>query len=144
MRTAFLILFAFALVVGLLAGVAPVRADVIARIDLAEQRMIVQVDGVTRHEWKVSTARPGYRTPTGSFAPTRMYRRYRSVRYDNAPMPYSVFFYKGYAVHGTTDIGNLGRPASHGCVRLHPDHARVLFELIQEHGLESAQIVVLG
>lgn len=117
-------------------------AGITARIDLSDQRMRVYRDGRQIHDWPVSTARRGYRTPIGTFRPGRMHRRYFSRKYHGAPMPHSVFFLGGYAIHGTNDIRNLGRPASHGCVRLHPDNARRLFGLISDGGKQNARIVI--
>lgn len=117
-------------------------AGLIARIDLSDQRMRVYRDGRQIHDWPVSTARRGYRTPVGTFRPGRMHRRYFSRKYHGSPMPHSVFFLGGYAIHGTNDIRNLGRPASHGCVRLHPDNARRLFGLIRDGGKQNARIVI--
>ena len=117
--------------------------DVRAEIDLSDQRLRVFVDGGLKHEWKVSTARRGYRTPLGSYRPIRLERKWFSRKYHWSPMPYSVFFHGGYAIHGTTEIKNLGRPASHGCVRLHPDNAAVLFDLVREYGMKHTRIVVV-
>lgn len=117
-------------------------ASIVARIDLSDQRMRVYINGFPRHSWPVSTARRGYRTPTGTFRPGRMYKRYYSKKYHNSPMPYSVFFYGGYAIHGTTAVKYLGRPASHGCVRLHPDNAKRLFSLITANGKQNAKIII--
>lgn len=111
-------------------------------IDLSNQIMQVQADDQVLHNWIVSTARRGYRTPIGTFRPLRLERVWYSTVYDNAPMPYSVFFHRGYAIHGTTEISKLGRPVSHGCVRLHPDNARMLFELIRRYGRSATTIVV--
>jgi lipoprotein-anchoring transpeptidase ErfK/SrfK len=111
-------------------------------IDLSSQMMQVQADDHVLHDWIVSTARRGYRTPIGTFRPLRLERVWYSTVYDNAPMPYSVFFHRGYAIHGTTEISKLGRPVSHGCVRLHPDNARMLFELIRRYGGSATTIVV--
>ena len=58
-------------------------------------------------------------------------------------MPWAVFFNGGYAVHGTTDVRNLGRPASHGCIRLHPDNAKTFFRMVQSSGKESTLISVV-
>lgn len=121
---------------------APAQADVVARVSLSSQEMTVYVDGIARYGWAVSTARPGYRTPVGSFRPTRMNRMWYSKKYDNAPMPNSIFFLGGYAVHGTGHIRALGKPASHGCVRLHPDNARTLYSLVQSEGMSNARIVI--
>jgi lipoprotein-anchoring transpeptidase ErfK/SrfK len=125
-----------------LAAPAAEAASIVARIDLSDQRMKVFVDGRHTATWPVSTARRGYRTPVGTFRPGRMHVRYFSRKYDNSPMPHSIFFYGGYAIHGTTAIKNLGRPASHGCVRLHPDNARRLFSLIKQNGKRNARIVI--
>jgi len=122
---------------------APALADVRAEISLSDQRLRVFVDGGLRHEWKVSTARRGYRTPVGSYKPIRLERDWHSRKYDWAPMPHSVFFHGGYAIHGTTEIKNLGRPASHGCVRLHPDNAATLFNLVRRYGSANTRIVVV-
>ena len=125
-----------------LEAAAPPPPDVRVDISLSRQRMVVTVAGVERHAWPVSTARKGYRTPLGSYRPERMHKRYFSRKYDNAPMPYAIFFHKGWAIHGTDAVGRLGRPASHGCVRLHPKNARALFALVSEHGRANTQIVV--
>ncbi|MBD8892059.1 L,D-transpeptidase [Roseibium litorale] len=123
------------------AGLAEAAA-VQARVDLSSQTMQVRVNGVLKYSWPVSTARPGYRTPVGRFKAQRLHKRYFSKKYHNSPMPYSVFFYHGYAVHGTNDLKRLGRPASHGCVRLHPQNARTLFSLINQNGKQNAEIVI--
>jgi len=115
---------------------------VTATIDLSEQRLYLYVDGRLRDKWAVSTARKGYRTPTGSWRPTRLERDWHSRKYNWAPMPYSVFFYGGYAIHGTTDLKRLGRPASHGCIRLHPKHAAHLFNLVRQVGRSNARVVI--
>ena len=107
---------------------------VVADISISSQTMSVRVNGGQEGYWRVSTARQGYSTPRGAFRPTRMARVYFSKKYDNSPMPYSVFFYGGNAIHGTTHIGGLGRPASHGCIRLHPNNAARFFNLIERYG----------
>lgn len=122
--------------------VAARAATVTATIDLSEQRMYVRVGNTPVYAWPVSTARKGYRTPTGSYRPTRMYRRYYSKKYDNAPMPHSIFFRGGYAIHGTTAVKSLGRPASHGCVRLAPSNAKALYDLVQANGAANTRILV--
>jgi lipoprotein-anchoring transpeptidase ErfK/SrfK len=119
-------------------------AGVVARIDISEQTMTVLEDGNVLYSWDVSTARPGYRTPRGAFRPIRMHKMWYSHKYDMSPMPYSIFFSGGYAIHGTEYLRNLGRPASHGCVRLHPDNARILFNLVKSHGAADTQIVLVN
>jgi hypothetical protein len=112
------------------------------RIDLSAQRMRVSISGGPTYVWAVSTARPGYRTPTGQFRPVRLERVWYSTIYDNAPMPYSIFFHGGYAIHGTYEIRNLGRAVSHGCVRLHPSNARTLFNLVRQYGKADTLITI--
>lgn len=130
-----------ALAVTLIASSRPAAAaKVDIGIDLSQQLMRVSVLGRPTYRWPVSTARPGYRTPTGTFHPIRLERTWYSTIYDNAPMPFSIFFYGGYAIHGTTEIGRLGRPVSHGCVRLHPSNARALFNLVLRYGKTNTSI----
>lgn len=128
--------------VALLHSPASSHADVEARVDVSAQRMIVYVSGVPVHDWDVSTGRAGYDTPRGNYRAKRMAARYFSRKYDWAPMPHAIFFTGGYAVHGTSETRKLGRPASHGCVRLHPANAARLFGLVREYGLGRSRIVI--
>lgn len=127
----------------LLAPAAAFAARLNVVIDLSTQTMRVETDGRPVHRWSVSTARKGYRTPTGTFRPQRLERVWYSTIYHHSPMPWSIFFRGGYAIHGTTEVKNLGRPASHGCVRLHPDNARTLFELVLAYGKGNTSIVIV-
>lgn len=113
-------------------------------IDVSSQVMRVEVNGRRYSKWKVSTAGKGYHTPRGTYRVQRMAKEYYSRKYDMAPMPYSVFFNGGYAVHGSTHIKLLGRPASHGCVRLHPKNAAKLFSLVQKYGAKSTKIIAVN
>lgn len=113
-------------------------------VDLTEQTMTVSSEGDVLHTWPISSGRRGHLTPTGTFRPTWMARSWFSRQYDNAPMPHSIFFHKGVAIHGSWATRSLGRPASHGCVRLSPKNARKLFGLVSRHGKERTQIVVFG
>jgi lipoprotein-anchoring transpeptidase ErfK/SrfK len=115
-------------------------ASVTVQISNSAQRMRVYIDGGLTYAWPVSTARRGYRTPAGSYRVQRMERMWYSRKYHMSPMPYSLFFRGGYAIHGTNSIRQLGRPASHGCVRLHPGNAAALYRLVQSRG--GARIVV--
>ena len=107
---------------------------VVAKVDLSSQTMTVSRRGRVLYRWPVSTGRSGYRTPTGTWRVHRMHKRYFSKKYHGAPMPYAMFYYRGFAIHGTNQISRLGRPASHGCVRLHPSNAAKLFSLVRRHG----------
>lgn len=116
------------------------RSGVEVVIDVSEQSMRVYERGRRIAIWPVSTGRRGYRTPRGSFRPTWLSRNHRSRKYNNAPMPFSVFFHGGYAIHGTDAVARLGRPASHGCVRLAPRNARRLFDLVRRYGEGGVRI----
>lgn len=133
----------FFVILSLLLFAHPAKAGVVvAKVDLSQQRMNVFVNGFHQHSWRISSARRGYRTPLGKYKPTWMSRMHYSRRYDNSPMPHSIFFYKGYAIHGTNYIRSLGRPASHGCVRLHPGNARKLYNLVRRFGKKNTRIIV--
>jgi lipoprotein-anchoring transpeptidase ErfK/SrfK len=116
--------------------------QLVARVSISQQTMEVLIDGRTAFEWRVSTGRKGYGTPTGSYKPTRLNVMWHSRKYDNAPMPHAVFFHGGYAVHATYETKRLGRPASHGCVRLHPDAAADFYQLVETFGPSNTSIVI--
>jgi len=121
------------------------RVAVLVTIDKSSQRMTVSVNGEEKYEWPVSTGRPGYSTPSGTYTATSMNEIWYSKQWDNSPMPHSVFFIKdGHAIHGTLEVKNLGRPVSHGCVRLAPKNAAILYALVKENGLQNTQVVVTG
>lgn len=115
---------------------------IVIRVDISEQRMTVIQGGERLYSWPVSTARAGKITPRGTYQPQWFSKYHRSSKYNNAPMPHSVFYSGDYAIHGTDAIGNLGTPASAGCVRLHPDNAAVLYEMVYRTGKDDTFIVV--
>ncbi len=132
-----------AVAVALLIAPSAEAASVIARVDKSQQTMTVYHHGEVIGRWKVSTARPGKVTPTGSWSAKSLSRHHRSSRYDNAPMPFSIFYSGHFAIHGTDQVGKLGRPASSGCIRLHPRNAATLFRLVQSEGLRNMRVVVV-
>lgn len=117
-------------------------ATLIARIDVAAQKMTVTHLGKTVHEWPVSTAREGYTTPRGQYRPQRIHKMWYSRSYDNAPMPFAVFYDRGWAIHGTSAVSRLGNPASHGCVRLATANAEAFYTLVQQVGPGNTRIIV--
>ncbi|WP_425038100.1 L,D-transpeptidase [Primorskyibacter sp. S187A] len=117
-------------------------ASVIARVDVSTQTMTVYHHGEAIHTWPVSTARPGKWTPRGSYSAKWLSKHHKSSLYNNAPMPYSIFFRGNFAVHGTNQVDRLGSPASAGCIRLHTDNAAKLFRMAQEAGLKNTKIVI--
>lgn len=124
-----------------LLAVGPAGADVVIRVDKSAQRLNVSVDGRPVYDWPVSTARWGYETPNGTYHPERLEKSWYSRKYDMSPMPHSIFFDGGYAIHGSYEVSHLGRPASHGCIRLSPSHAATLFALVKEHRGDTSIIV---
>jgi len=134
------LLAALVLSVGL---AAPAASEVVAHIDISDQQLTLIENGVVLYQWPVSTARRGKTTPRGRFTAEFLSRYHKSSRYNNAPMPYSVFFHGNYAVHGTDQISRLGSPASAGCVRLHPDNAAVLFAYAKQLGLKNTVIEIV-
>lgn len=127
----------------------PPAADALhAVIDISEQTMTLTRTYAAERKtetqsWPVSTGRSGYATPTGTFRPFFLSKDHKSSLYDDAPMPWSVFFNGDIAVHGTTEIRNLGRPASHGCVRAHPSHAEIFYRMVLEVGKANTTVSVV-
>ena len=117
-------------------------ASLVARVDVAAQKMVVIHYGKVLYEWPVSTARQGYITPRGEYRPQRMHKMWHSRKYDMAPMPFAVFYDRGWAVHGTSAVSRLGKPASHGCVRLATPNAETFYTLVRQVGPGNTRIIV--
>jgi L,D-transpeptidase catalytic domain len=114
-------------------------------IDKSQQKRTVFVDGVEKYTWPVSTGRRGYSTPSGTYTPTSMNEVWYSQQWDNSPMPHSIFFMKdGHAIHGSYEVKTLGKPVSHGCVRVSPANAAILYALVKETGMKNVQVVLTG
>jgi hypothetical protein len=128
-----------------LALAQPARANIMIIIDKSAQKMTVSVNGQDRYTWPVSTGRSGYDTPSGEFQTFRMEKDHFSREWDDAPMPNSIFFTKiGHAIHGTFEARNLGRPASHGCVRLSTQNAATLYALVKQEGVFNTRVKLTG
>ncbi|RRH95822.1 L,D-transpeptidase [Mesorhizobium tamadayense] len=123
-------------------SIASRAAALVANIDVSSQTMTVSKYGQVLYRWSVSTARRGYFTPRGNYRPQWTARMWYSRKYEMSPMPYSVFFRGGYAIHGTGAVKYLGRPASHGCVRLHTANAATFYSMVKEAGYGNTRIVV--
>ena len=115
-------------------------ARIEAKVDISQQKMRVYQNGKLKYTWAVSTARRGKVTPTGSWSAKWLSKNHKSSLYNNAPMPHSIFYSGNFAIHGTNQISRLGRPASAGCVRLHPNHAARLFSLVQRNGKRNFRV----
>ncbi|HZL30724.1 MAG TPA: L,D-transpeptidase [Pseudolabrys sp.] len=132
------------LAAGLIAYAAPARAEILIHVDKSTQQMDVSLNGAPLFTWPVSTGAPGYDTPSGTFKPFRMEKKHFSKEWDNAPMPHSIFFtMKGHAIHGSYHK-TIGQPVSHGCVRLEPKNAQILFDLVKQEGMASTCVVLDG
>ena len=121
------------------------QSTILITIDKATQKMTVSVDGVDKYHWPVSTGKRGYSTPSGAFTPTSMNEVWYSKQWDNAPMPHAIFFMKdGHAIHGSYEVKHLGKAVSHGCVRIAPQNATILYDLVKANGMENTQVVLSG
>lgn len=120
----------------------PALAEVFIKVDISDQVMYVDAPDFSQI-WEVSTGKKGKSTPPGYYQPYLMKKMHYSSKYHNAPMPYSIFYEGGYAIHGTESIGKLGSRASNGCVRLHPENARFLFRLVSYYGKENTHIEIV-
>ena len=121
------------------------QPKITATVSISQQKMFLKVtkNGATEtYVWKVSTGKTGFETPTGAYQPTWLDADHVSKTYDDAPMPYAVFFTGGYAIHATAAVGRLGKPASHGCVRLSKENAAAFFQMVKAYGKWNTQIVI--
>ena len=136
-----------ALVLGIgiaVSSAAAAFADrVVARVSISTQTMQVFHEGRLLFTWPVSTAKAGKITPVGVYQPELLSKNHRSRRYNNAPMPWAIFYDGDYAIHGTDQIKRLGQPASHGCVRLDPANAQILYGMVRSEGMENTQVVIV-
>jgi hypothetical protein len=123
---------------------ARASAALLISIDKSAQQMTVSIDDETLYTWPVSTGRRGYDTPSGTFTPFRMERDHYSREWDDAPMPYSMFFtQRGHAIHGTNHR-ITGQAASHGCVRLSVKNAATLWALVKQQGKANTVVALTG
>ena len=135
----------FAAIIGAVTLAHAAHANVMIIIDKSAQKMTVTVNGEDRYTWPVSTGRDGYDTPSGDHQPFRMEKDHFSREWDDAPMPNSIFFTKiGHAIHGTYEVRNLGKPASHGCARLSTQNAATLYALVKDEGVFNTRVRLIG
>ena len=125
--------------------------NIYAEVSKTDQTMNVYVSGELRYTFTVSTGRTGHDTPDLDLRPAGpLKKKYTSTKFPEGDyqglgnMPYCVFLADGYAIHGTTPgaFKKLGTPASHGCVRLHPEDAKVFYELVNDIGLQNTWVTV--
>ncbi|MDO8806607.1 MAG: L,D-transpeptidase [Elusimicrobiota bacterium] len=121
-------------------------ATVQVRVNLGTQRLTVSGPGVGK-VFKISSGlAPEHGTPGSGkcFAPDFIETMHYSSLYNKAPMPNSVFFNGNIAMHGTEAEHLLGKPASHGCIRLSKADAKTLFDIIKANGKVNTSICVEG
>jgi lipoprotein-anchoring transpeptidase ErfK/SrfK len=127
------------------------QCKVWAKVSKKDQRLYLFIDGEPVDTFKVSSGDKQHETPNfDTRVDGRMFKKYTSKKYPGGNynglgnMPYVVFIRGGYALHGTTlgNIPKLGRKASHGCVRLHPNNAKIFFELVQNVGPENVWVTI--
>jgi lipoprotein-anchoring transpeptidase ErfK/SrfK len=128
---------------GLYAEIDDLDETIIAVVDKSDQKLHLYENGLKKHSWEVSTARKGKVTPTGTWNAKWLSKYHKSSIYNNAPMPYSIFYNGNFAIHGTDQIGRLGTPASSGCVRLHPENAAVLYAMVERVGRSDFAVRVI-
>ncbi len=103
-------------------------------VDLSDQTLTAWQGDVAVLHTAVSTGRAEYPTVTGTW-PIRI--KLRSTRmigpgYDTPDVPWTMYYFRGYAVHGAYWHNNFGTPVSHGCVNMRPDEAKLLFDWASE------------
>ena len=129
-------------------GAAVIASNAEAKLDLfvdkSTQQISVIQNGRLLYVWPISTGRDRFSTPSGVYAPERLEPMWFSKVYYDTPMPHAIFFHHGYAIHGSYDIARLGGPASHGCIRLHPQDAALLFGMVAQEGPGNTVIVIGG
>lgn len=123
-----------------------------AEIIKSTQTLYLYVEGELKDSFLVSTGKgKKYETPEMSGKPRGpLFMKYTSRKFPGGDykglgnMPYAVFVRGGYAIHGTTpgNFSKLGNKASHGCIRLHPDNARIFYELVKLMGLEHTWVTI--
>ena len=128
---------------GVIKQIDDLKETIIAVVDKSDQKLHLFENGLKKYTWDVSTARNGKVTPTGKWNAQWLSKYHKSSIYNNAPMPYSIFYDGNFAIHGTDQIGRLGTPASSGCVRLHPENAAVLFAMVEQAGKSNFAIKVV-
>lgn len=118
------------------------HSSITIHIDKNKQRMTVIENGIVKFSgWKVSTGRRGFDTRSGRFTPFEMNKNYFSKKF-KAILPYGIKFDGGNLIHATPGLGYLGQKRSHGCVRLSPANAKILFEMVRRAGMKNTTVIV--
>lgn len=133
------------------AGCYQLSCPIYVDVDKGTQTARLYLDGRLDDQWDVSTGMAGFGTPNfNKRFNGRIYDRYTSSKYPGGDyeglgnMPYAMFIAGGIAIHGTPrgNWSRLGRPASHGCIRSHPDKAYRLNRLLRSYGVQNSWVTV--
>lgn len=109
---------------------APLASGRSLLVSITNQRIYAYENGALIHSYLVSTGLPATPTVLGDY---NVYVKYQATDmsgpgYYLPGVPWTMYFYQGYAIHGTYWHANFGRPMSHGCVNLPPDEARWFYD----------------
>lgn len=127
------------------------ECSVYAHVVKAEQKLYLYLNGRLEYTWFVSSGGVGHTTPDFDKHPDgRIYDRYTSTKFPGGNynglgnMPYAVFIKDGFAIHGTTqgNFSRLGTPASHGCVRVHPENGKIFNRLVRQFGVRDVWVTI--
>lgn len=133
------------------AGCYQLSCPIFVDVDKSTQTARLYLDGRLDDQWDVSTGMAGFGTPNfNKRFDGRIFDRYTSSKYPGGDynglgnMPYAMFISGGIAIHGTPrgNWSRLGRPASHGCIRSHPDKAYRLNRLLRQIGVRNSWVTV--
>lgn len=124
-------------------GVVEASAEtIVAKVSLKQQRMRVYINGKRKFTWRVSTGKKGWETRRDRYTPFALTPYYYSDKW-KMKLPFLVSISDdGTAIHGTTLTSRLGRPASHGCIRLSIPNAKKFYELVSAHGMWNTEVIV--
>ena len=124
-------------------NIPSIAGDIHIKVNRLTQTMRVYKGKILIYSWRCSTGKRGYTTPAGHYKPYHAVKMHYSKKWNNSPMPYSVFYYKGFAIHGTNYISRLGSRASHGCIRLSSKNAKKIYNLARKYGYKRVHIRVV-
>ncbi len=127
------------------------NCHIYAQVIKSTQVIYIYIDGQLTYTWRVSSGSPGRDTPNLNQHPNgRIYDAYTSKKFPGGDykglgnMPYAVFISGGIAIHGTSlgNVKKLGQPVSHGCIRIHPENAKIFNGLVRAAGVSNVWVSV--
>lgn len=109
------------------------QSDFWIEVDLSDQKLFAYQGSKLIKSFLISSGTSKYPTVPGEFKVYAKYTRYtmRGPGYYLPDVPFSLFFFKGYSIHGTYWHHNFGTPMSHGCINMETSAAEWLFNQAQ-------------